>query len=82
MLVQVNLDNGSKIRAYAINALGSYLEYLTWNRWFGNGNSTRGDRNRSISRVIRSQVNRCRRLRRRRLRNQVMLVCNVDLTKR
>ena len=65
----------AQIRACAANALGSYLEYLTLNRWFGHGCSTRGDgRNRLISRTIRSHVSRCRWLRRRRLRNQMMLV--------
>ena len=65
----------AQIRACAANALGSYLECLTWNRWFGHGCSTRGDgRNRLISRIIRSHVSRCRWLRRRRLRNQIMLV--------
>src|SRR5216684_6829549 len=65
----------AQIRACATNALGSYLEYLTWNRWFGHGCSTRGDgRNRLISRIIRSHVSRCRWLRRRRLLNQIMLV--------
>ena len=65
----------AQIRACATNALGSYLECLTWNRWFGHGCSTRGDgRNRLISRIIRSHVSRCRWLRRRRLRNQMMLV--------
>ena len=64
-----------QIRACTANALGSYLEYLTLNRWFGHGCSTRGDgRNRLISRTIRSHVSRCRWLRRRRLRNQMMLV--------
>ena len=65
----------AQIRACATNALGSYLEYLTWNRRFCHGCSTRGDgRNRLISRIIRSHVSRCRWLRRRRLRNQIMLV--------
>ena len=65
----------AQIRACAANALGSYLECLTLNRWFGHGCSTRGDgRNRLISRTIRSHVSRCRWLRRRRLRNQMMLV--------
>ena len=51
----------AQIRACAANALGSYLEYLTLNRWFGHGCSTRGDgRNRLISRTIRSHVSRCR----------------------
>src|ERR1700752_3437361 len=55
------------IRSCAANALGSYLEYLTWNRWFGHGCSTRGDgRNRLISRTMRSHVSRCRWLRGRR----------------
>jgi hypothetical protein len=68
----------AQIRACATNALGSYLEYLPWNRWFGHGCSTRGDgRNRLISRIIRSHVSRCRWLRRRRLRNQMMLVSAV-----
>jgi hypothetical protein len=65
----------TQIRACAANALGSYLEYLTLNRWFGHGCSTRGDgRNRLMSLTIRSHVSRCRWLRRRRLRNQMMLV--------
>ena len=65
----------AQIRACATNALGSYLECLTWNRWFGHGCSTRGDgRNRLISRIIRSHVSRCRWPRRRRLRNQIMLL--------
>src|ERR1700675_1377018 len=65
----------AQIRACAANALGSYLECLTLNRWFGHGCSTRGDgRNRLISRTIRSHVSRCRWLRRRRLRNQMMLM--------
>src|SRR5215468_5740964 len=65
----------TQIRACAANALGSYLEYLTLKRWFGHGCSTRGDgRNRLMSLTIRSHVSRCRWLRRRRLRNQMMLV--------
>src|SRR5262249_18490639 len=48
-------------RAGAANALGSYLECVTRNRWSGHGCSTRGDgRKRSISRHIRSHVSRCR----------------------
>jgi hypothetical protein len=51
----------AQIRASAINALGSYLEYLTRNRWSGHGCSTRGDgRKRAISRHIRAHVSRCR----------------------
>ena len=65
----------AQIRTGPIRALGSYLECLTLNRWFGHGCSTRGDgRNRLISRTIRSHVSRCRWLRRRRLRNQMMLM--------
>ena len=48
-------------RAGATNALGSYLECVTRNRWSGHGCNTRGDgRKRSISRHIRSHVSRCR----------------------
>ena len=51
----------AQIRACAANALGSYLECGTRNRWSGHGCSTRGDgRKRSISRHIRSHVSRCR----------------------
>jgi hypothetical protein len=65
----------AQIRACATNALGSYFEYLTWDRWFGHGCSTLGDgKNRLISRIIRSHVSRRRWLRRRKLRNQIMLV--------
>jgi hypothetical protein len=51
----------AQIRASATNALGSYLEYVTRNRWSGHGCSTCGDgRKRAISRHIRSHVSRCR----------------------
>ena len=65
----------AQIRPCATNALGSYFEYLTWDRWFGHGCSTLGDgKNRLISRIVRSHVSRRRWLRRRKLRNQIMLV--------
>jgi hypothetical protein len=51
----------AQIRACAANALGSYLECVTRNRWSGHGCSTRGEgRKCSIRRHIRSHVSRCR----------------------
>jgi len=51
----------AQIRTCPIKAYGSYLEWVTRNRWSGHGCSTRGDgRNRAISRHIRSHVSRCR----------------------
>ena len=61
-----------QIRACPIKALGSYLECVTLNRWSGHGCCRRtGGTNRSMSRLMRSQANRCRWLRRRRLRNHL-----------
>src|SRR5215468_9365868 len=62
----------AQIRACPIKALGSYLECVTLNRWSGHGCCRRtGGTNRSMSRLMRSQGNRCRWLRRRRLRNHL-----------
>ena len=51
----------ARIRTGPTKTYGSYLEWVTRNRWFGHGCCTRGDgRKRAISRHIRSQVSRCR----------------------
>ena len=51
----------AQIRACPIKALGSYLEWMTRNRWSGHGCCRRtGGTNRTMSRLIRSHVNRCR----------------------
>ena len=65
----------AQIRAGPTKALGSYLECMTRNRWSGHGCCTRtGGKNRSMSRLIRAHVSRCRWLRRRRLRNHCSLM--------
>ena len=51
----------ARIRTGPTKTYGSYLEWVTRNRWSGHGCCTRGDgRKRSISRHIRSHVSRCR----------------------
>jgi hypothetical protein len=65
----------AQIRACPIKALGSYLECMTRNRRSGHGCCTRtGGKNRSMSRLIRAHVSRCRWLRRRRLRTHPSLM--------
>ena len=51
----------AQIRTCPIKAYGSYLEWVTRNRWSGHGCNTRGGgRKRSIRQHIRSHVSRCR----------------------
>src|SRR5262249_24722855 len=51
----------ARIRTGPTKTYGSYLEWVTRNRWSGHGCCTRGDgRKRAISRHIRSHVSRCR----------------------